>query len=205
MKKYFTALSATALISLAPYALASSTDLTVTGTITPAACMPNLSVTDIDLGRVVKSRLHPTNHTRLGIFPTQLTVSCDAPTRFALRTVDAINPGTGSVPGWFGLGLTPAGEKLGTINVRASTAQADGVAARAIVSEDDGATWTAASWVYPDRLLSTSSTADTSTPIEVKDLVTELDIYVNINRANSLTLNDDVPFNGAVTFELTYL
>ena len=44
IKKYFAALSATALIGVAPYALAaSSTDLTVTGIITPNACTPTLS------------------------------------------------------------------------------------------------------------------------------------------------------------------
>lgn len=44
MKNYFAALSATALISVAPFAVAaSSTDLTVTGVITPQACTPSLS------------------------------------------------------------------------------------------------------------------------------------------------------------------
>jgi hypothetical protein len=44
MKKYLAALSATALIGIAPYALAApSTDLTVIGTITPNACTPTVS------------------------------------------------------------------------------------------------------------------------------------------------------------------
>ncbi|WP_330220783.1 DUF1120 domain-containing protein [Pseudomonas frederiksbergensis] len=54
MKKCFAALSTTALISLAPYALAaSSTDLTVTGTITPSACTPSLSGNGVvDYGKI---------------------------------------------------------------------------------------------------------------------------------------------------------
>ncbi|WP_256590845.1 MULTISPECIES: DUF1120 domain-containing protein [unclassified Pseudomonas] len=65
MKKYLAALSATALIGVAPFAMAaSSVDLTVTGTITPAACMPSISNGGaIDLGKISAKDLNPTTYT----------------------------------------------------------------------------------------------------------------------------------------------
>jgi type 1 fimbria pilin len=205
MKKYFAALTATALLGSAPYAIAaSSTDLTVTGLITPQACLPSLSGGGvIDVGKRLAKDLLPTNHTQLGIYPIQLTVACDGPMTLVVTGVDN-RPGTGTSGAWYGLGLTDAGERLGTINVRAKTAVADGATVRLIESVNDGATWRAANWLYPSYQLSVSSTTDLTTPIPVKDLAAALDIYVNIAPANGLTLTNDVKIDGHATFELTY-
>ena len=206
MKKYFAALSAAALLGSASFAVAaSSTDLTVTGLITPQACVPGLSSGGIiDVGKKLAKDLHPTNHTRLGIYPIQLTVACDGPMTLVVTGVDN-RPGTGSSGTWYGLGLTNAGERLGTVNVKAKTAVADGETVRLIESVNDGATWRAANWLYPSYQLSVSSPTDLTTPIAVKDLAAELDIYVNIAPANGLTLTDDVQIDGHATFELTYI
>jgi hypothetical protein len=205
MKKYFAALSAAALLGSASNAFAaSSTDLSVTGLITPEACRPTLSSGgEIDVGKISSKDLHPTNHTRLGTYPMQLNVACDGPMTLILTGVDN-RPGTGSTSQWYGLGLTDKGEKLGTINVQAKSAVADGAPARLIQSVNDGATWTPANWVYPSIQLSVSSTTDLTVPISVKDLAAELDIYVNIAPARGLTLTDDIKIDGHATFELTY-
>ena len=90
IKKYFAALSATALIGVAPYALAaSSTDLTVTGIITPSACTPTLSGGGIvDHGKFSAKDLNQTSK----LTPSQtlkLSVNCERQlTVFALTRID---------------------------------------------------------------------------------------------------------------------
>lgn len=205
MKKYFVALSTAALVSVAPYALASSTDLTVTGVITPSACTPSLSKGGVvDNGKISAKDLDPVRDTLIGTYPLQLAVSCDGPTQFALKPIDR-QAGTASMTSWFGLGLTDAGEKLGWVRVDLKNALADGVAAQAIDSEDEGKTWKATWVTSPGYLLSVGSTTDLSTPLFVKDLTMDFEVNTNIARADSLTLTDEVLMDGAVTFEMTYI
>ncbi|WP_247256381.1 DUF1120 domain-containing protein [Pseudomonas moorei] len=205
MKKYFVALSTAALVSVAPYALASSTDLTVTGVITPSACTPSLSKGGVvDNGKISAKDLDPVRDTLIGTYPLQLAVSCDGPTQFALKPIDR-QAGTASMTSWFGLGLTDAGEKLGWVRVDVKNALADGVAAQAIDSEDEGKTWKTTGVTRPGYLLSVGSTTDLSTPLFVKDLTMDLEVNTNIARADSLTLTDEVLMDGSVTFEMTYI
>lgn len=206
MKKYLTALSATALMCAAPYALAaSSTDLTVTGTITPSACTPNWSNSgQVDAGKISAKDLNPTTSTLVGSHPMRLSVACDATTLFALNPIDN-KPNTTAASGWFGLGLTNAGEKLGFFKAEIKTTLADGVAAQAIDSEDGGANWSRTSVLGVGYIVSVGTTTDTNTPIVVKDLTMDVDVLISIARADSLTLTDDVTLDGSATFEMKYL
>lgn len=205
MKKYFMALSTAALVNVAPYALASSTDLTVTGVITPAACTPSLSNGGVvDNGKISAKDLNPTTSTMIGRHPLKLTVACDAPIQFALNPIDN-RAGTGASRTWFGLGLTDAGEKLGFVVVGVSNALADGVTAQVIDSEDNGKTWERTTVSSPGYILSTASTTDHSTPIRVKDLTMDFEVRTSIAPANSLTLTDEVVMDGSVTYEMKYL
>jgi hypothetical protein len=205
MKKYFIALSTAALFNVAPYALASSTDLTVTGVITPGACIPSLSNGGVvDNGKISAKDLNPTENTLVGTHPLKLTVVCDAPMQFALDPIDN-RAGTASGISWFGLGLTDAGEKLGIVVVGVSNAFADGVAAQAIDSKDNGTTWEQTKLSSPGYILSVASNTDHSTPLKVKDVTMDFEVRTSIAPANSLTLTDEVVMDGAVTFQMTYL
>lgn len=204
MKKYFAALSATALISVAPFAMASSTDLTVTGTIMPSACTPNISNGGlVEIGKLEVKDLSPTAYSRVGQHDLKLTVACTAERTFALSVIDN-RAGTQAVGNWFGMGLTKAGERLGTINVEVRNTLADAVPARAIFSADNGTTWAPIQWPAHNQLLSVASTADTSVRIPVTDLEMDLRIYSNIAPTNGLTLNEDVDIDGSATFEIKY-
>ncbi|MFS2070312.1 DUF1120 domain-containing protein [Pseudomonas sp. CT11-2] len=196
IKKYFAALSATALIGVAPYAMAaSSTDLTVTGIITPKACAPSLSDGGmVDVGKVQATDLLPTQYTRVGSHPMQLTVACDASTLFALNGIDN-KAGTSSSNQYFGLGLTSNNEKIGYFTPSIQSALADGQPVHSIRSIDNGASWTRFYQILKDNLTSTSAVG-TLIPISVKDLTMELTIYTFIARADSLTLADDVAIDG---------
>ncbi|MBZ9781434.1 DUF1120 domain-containing protein [Pseudomonas sp. REP124] len=206
MKNYLAVLSTTALISFAPYALAaSSTDLSVTGTITPSACAVSLSGGgSIDIGKVSAKDLKPTSSTQVGVNPLQLTMTCDSATLVALKSIDN-KEGTATEDVYFGLGLTNAGEKLGFSMLAINQTTADAQVAQAIGSTDGGATWDRARVVNKTLLLSVGTAADPGTPIQVKDVLMDMEVHTFIARADSLTLTDEVTIDGSATIEVKYL
>ena len=205
MKKYLAALSSTALISVAPFALAtSSTDLTVTGVITPQACTPSLSGGGmVDNGKISAKDLNQDKETILPPQTLQMTIACDAPTLFALDSTD--NKAGTSSNGWFGLGLTGAGEKIGFVYLAGQNPVADGNAVRMIESEDDGASWELRNWLIPESLSAFAAASGPITPTPIKDLAMDLDVQTYIARADSLTLTDEVTLDGSATIEVKYL
>ncbi|MBM6443783.1 DUF1120 domain-containing protein [Pseudomonas mohnii] len=205
MKKYLAALSSTALISVAPFALAtSSTDLTVTGVITPQACTPSLSGGGmVDNGKISAKDLNQDKETILPPQTLQMTIACDAPTLFALDSTD--NKAGTSSNGWFGLGLTDAGEKIGFVYLAGQNPVADGNAVRMIESEDDGASWELRNWLIPESLSAFAAASGPITPTPIKDLAMDLDVQTYIARADSLTLTDEVTLDGSATIEVKYL
>lgn len=205
MKKHLAAFSAATLISVAPYAVGASTDLTVTGTISPVACTPMLSNGGIvDYGRIAAKDLNETTNTVIGADTLRLTVDCVAPVQFALAPVDN-NPQTASNGDWWGLGMTDAGERLGFIITTMGNALADGQPARTIISTNNGSSWYAHHHMRPGRLLSVGSSDDPTTPLAAQQVGIDLLITSNIAPANRLTLTDEVGINGSVTFEMKYL
>lgn len=206
MKNYLTALSTTALISLAPHALAaSSTDLSVTGSITPSACTVSLSNGgSIDIGKVSAKDLNLTSSTEVSRDPLQLTLACESATMVALNSIDN-KEGTGSSLGGFGLGLTNAGEKLGFVYLTIRQTIADAQVAQSIGSEDAGANWSRQNNLNKYSLLSVGTPADMTTPIPVKDVTIDIDVSTLIARADSLTLTDEVTLDGSATIEVKYL
>lgn len=204
MKKYFAALTTTALISAAPFALAtSSTDLTVSGLITPVACTPIFSGGGvIDLGKFSAGDLKQDSNTLIGTNPIQLVVTCDAPARFALNPID--NKDGTSIGDWFGLGLTDHGEKLGSFFPRVVQVKDGATPLDAIKSDDGGSTWAKASDAQPGYLLSVATTGDT-TPVDAQVVTFDFEVDTYIARADSLTLTDEVTIDGSATFEVKYL
>jgi type 1 fimbria pilin len=203
MKKYFAALTTTALISAAPFALAtSSTDLTVTGLITPVACTPTFSGGgDIDLGKISSGDLKQDQNTLVGSHPLTLTVNCNAAATFSINPIDN-NPGT-TIGDWFGLGLTDDGKKLGFFFPKILQANADGAAADPIESNDSGTTWVKADSAQPGYWLSVANTGDTD-PIEAQVVTMDFEVETYIARADGLDLTNDVNINGSATFEIVY-
>lgn len=207
MNKYLAAVSATGLISLAPYALAaSSTDLTVTGTITPHACIPGFSGGGVvDYGKILVKNLNTTVPTELADRDLQLNVTCAAPTLMALKVIDNHPYLDLTDYTYFGMALTPAGEKPGYFYLDLIQTLADGASAQSIYSIDGGTTWKAASEIYRDDLWSVSSTTDHTTPIMVNNATLDMRIKTTIHPTDSLTLTDDITLDGSATFEMVYL
>jgi hypothetical protein len=209
MKKYFAALSATALISVAPYALAaSSTDLTVTGKITPAACTPGLSSEGkVDHGKISVKDLHQGSDTPLQSVTLQLTVQCEEAAQFALNPIDN-RSGTAMRNDMYGLGLINGDQKLGGYFVQMQNARADGRVVSRLVSADRGKNWTALGHGYMDVGLLYSagtSSSGTFTPIAAKETVMDIAVKTFISRTELLTLTEEVAIDGSMTLEVKYL
>jgi hypothetical protein len=207
MKKYCAALSVTALICVAPYTLAaSSTDLTVTGTITPAACTPSLSGNGIvDNGKISVNDLHKGSDTPLQSVILQLTVQCEEATQFALNPVDN-RPGTAHRDDMFGLGLINGDEKLGGYNVRMQNARADGQVVYPLSSSDGGNRWerNQGGHIFAGLLYSVGR-GSTLTPIAARETVMDIAVRTFISRTELLTLTEEVAMDGSMTLEVKYI
>lgn len=202
MKTYFAALSTTALISVAPYALAaSSTDLTVTGTITPSACTPILSTTTIDYGTIPAKSLNPTEVTYLPDVDLHLSVECAATTAMAFRLIDN-NPYQGSP--FLSLGKTPDGEPIGSVFFIFSNPIADSVPVAVSHSRDNRQDWSETLYMHPGYLHAPSQPG-TFTPISSQRFSTGLIARGTILPADRLTLKEVVPLNGNGTIQIEYL
>ncbi|EJM53126.1 DUF1120 domain-containing protein [Pseudomonas sp. GM48] len=204
MKKYFAALTTTALIGAAPYAIAASNvDLTVKGLITPVACTPTLSSGGvIDLGKISSQDLNRESNTMVGSREIQLVVTCSAPAKFALNPID--NRDGTSIADWFGLGLTDDGQRLGYFSTKVKQVK-DGVTSLdAIRSSNGGSSWVKTTDAEAGYLLSVATIGST-TPVDAEVVTFDFEVNTYIARADSLTLDNEVTIDGSATFEVKYL
>lgn len=206
-----------AALSSSSVALASTTDITVTGVIRPGACTPSLSGGGVfDFGVITPDQLARFGQTQFRSPAQQLNVQCDAPTRFALRAVDNRAGSASWAPGSpiaFGLGQHK-GNLIGAyfIQTVASSYVADGSSSvRRLVTSDSGATWqpdgnSAFSHIYngaAGRFHGFAVGADV--PTAIRHLSTDLQIDMRLNSLVALSVADDIPIDGASTLEVTYL
>ncbi|MGJ7513319.1 DUF1120 domain-containing protein [Pseudomonas baetica] len=206
MKYLFAALSTTALLSLAPFALAaSSTDLTVTGTITPSACLPSLSGNGVvDYGKISAKDLNQDSNTRLEDRTVTLSVACDGTTTFALKGIDN-RIGSSDLNSMFGLGKINGTQNIGRYLLVMMSAVADGDAVQPIKSKDGQTGWHGHLFWMPGDYASVAAMDDFSQPISVQDLSMELLLQTSIYRADGVDLSNEVKIDGSATLEMNYL
>ncbi|WP_223592536.1 DUF1120 domain-containing protein [Pseudomonas sp. A-R-19] len=202
MKKYFAALTTTALISVAPFALAGpSTELTVSGVITPVACTPTLSVGDIDLGSISYNQLEQEQNTLVGSHDVSLSMNCDGSTGFAIIAID--NKAGSGIGDGFGLGLND-GNPVGFFTPLIQRVTADTAVVDPIESNDNGVTWARTDSAKPGIWLS-AATPSSTTPIDAQNVTVDFKVDTYILRADELTLVGDLDLDGSATFEVMYL
>lgn len=211
MLKHLSVLTAAILLSgTSSVFAASTTDLTVTGLITPAACTPGLANNgNIDYGKIAAKDLNQTQMTSLGRTPLQVNVACDAATRFALHLVD--NRTSSSLfPGiMYGLGMTNSSEKIGVFEWTYSNAVTENGATSMVASYDQGTTWQEHDEGDGTPPTVWTAAGDKSTgswlPVATKNLTMNMIVGAYIARADSLTLTDEVLIDGSATLEVKYL
>lgn len=201
-------------------AQASSIEVKVKGTISPAACTPTMAGGgEINYGTIPAANVKATEFTVLDDKPVAFSISCSAPTKVALRATDnrassrisgvqsAIN-GSYSNNANFGLGAV-AGKNVGgyVMLINQDSYTADTASVKTVASLDTGTTWVNTSGTLnniSNVLTSWSATAG-GLPVSFKELAGTLTVRTALNKASELTLTSDVPLDGSATLELVYL
>ena len=184
---------------------ASTIHLTVKGLITPSACTPALSAAGtVDYGKLSVNDLHPTYSTDLPQVTLNLQIACAATTPMAFKLIDN-RPGTHTIGANMGLGLTDAGEKIGSAWLYFQNPVADGTPADVSVSLTNGSSWIRAINLDTRGLYAPSAAADFSVPIAIKHFATELQVGGVIAPTSSMTLTREVVIDGNATVEVLYL
>ena len=196
------------LASASPWVVAaSSTELNVTGLITPSACTTTLSANGIiDHGMVPARSL---NQYEFSVLPTQaldLTVSCNEPVLFVLVGVD--NRASSSLgPGfYYGLGtnIHAPTERLGTVSLAIREATGDGERVLVLASSNKGETWFPESNAFPNNYMGFARPG-TLVPEPHRLVNATLQVNTSINAAAYLTLKQEVPLDGSIVLDLRYL
>lgn len=206
---------ATLLMAAAPAALANTSQVNVTGTITPASCQITfVNGGTFDLGQIKAMDLDSTRETRLPTESTGFSIDCDAAMRFAISTIDAHeadNPN--AAPEWFSLGTTANGEVIGRFSssVKAPLAGTDTLYWTR--STDAGATWTASSANYDSTAFSrgdvlygwTTAEGSNAGPVPIQQFAATLELEPYIAAVSGLTLRDDQSINGGMVLTVKFL
>ena len=196
-----------ALLACAGNAIAaSSVDLSVKGAITPSACELGMANGgEFDLGKIAAKDLEKDNATNLQALSTQVSVTCEAATLFAIESQDN-RPGSAYFDelNSFGLGLTSNNEKLGQIYIATKSHIADGATAYGLHSMDRGLTWSSGGYFKPGSFVSTYKAAP-AVPTPVQAYTSTMMLDTHIAPANGLTLDEEVPLNGSITLTVRYL
>ncbi len=209
-------LATLALLSLSAGAMAaSSTDLAITGLLTPTACTPALSSSGlVDYGKISQQDLNADRGTRLPVRNLSITINCEAPSRYALRMADN-RDGTAHVNSeiYYGLGLDRAGNKLGVYSLSFDPKQtvADALPVTyGTESTTGGVAWRMSNTNAIDIgsrsfLGFTDVAGSTAGPSAIQNLTSTLTLQTVINAKQNLDLTVDTPIDGSATLEVLYL
>jgi len=207
-------LFAALLLVSAPAAFAATTaEIKVSGSITPAAC--NITGgTTINLGTINSQSLKQDVVTPIGSGATQLTVTCDNDTRFALKLTDNQSGSASdtSSPENLGLGLSSS-KPVGYWKIALSSPTNSGTALRRTTSLDGGVTWQNASdqAVYmqadaADRVgFTTANNGDANGPAALSNFLVTATAEAFAAPAKDLDLSQEISVDGSATIELHYL
>ncbi|VEI65425.1 DUF1120 domain-containing protein [Serratia rubidaea] len=217
-----------------PAMAASTVDVRVIGTITPAACTPTLSGGGtVDYGAINPTTLSPADYTVLPEKTLDFSVTCDAPAKIALKVING-RPGSlaGSTENISGAGPAPAGVQLfsvantaavglgkdGSANIGGyglrfvpGTVQADSVNVDPLRTSDPtlaswGAGAASGSILYNGPVLhNTWAATGTMTPVAFETLTAKFGVQAYLNHASELDLTKPVALDGLSTIELVYL
>ncbi|WP_429258280.1 DUF1120 domain-containing protein [Paraburkholderia sp. GAS334] len=204
---------------------ADSVDLKIVGTIVPPSCTPTLSGGGtVDYGNIPVSTISNTGFTNLGTKSVQLSITCDAATKVAIRALDGragtAAPGAAAVAGsnatdsnGFGLGSS-GGKQVGAYILKQYfNPSADGNPVARIRSDDNGVTWVAGNNASDglmkadgSRIQSIAPSTSSTAPGAYIHSVNQYDVTAVINKRVDLPdLKQQVLLDGLATFSLVYL
>ncbi|WP_300630945.1 DUF1120 domain-containing protein [Pseudomonas sp.] len=206
MQRLSSAILALVLAAGAPSVFAASTtDLSVTGVITPGACSAELSKGGVvDHGRLSANELSKDTPTTLQLAQMTLEVHCEAPTLFTLIALDNRAGSSAIDPALHGLGTIDDEQMLGSVAFGVFEPVADEVAVTTIVSRDGGASWETSDYLGHAALTAFAAPGMPNIPIVLKHLNAILLAVTVIVPTDQLPLMDEVPIDGQATLQIKY-
>lgn len=209
MKDLLAALAGALLIAHGTHALAaSSTDLSLKGSITPSACTTGLSNNGlVDYGKISFHDLNETGVTELPETFFKLVVNCEGRSLFALHTYDnrMLMQGVGAS---FVLGRISPTNWIGTYFLTMHNIQPDDPSAYSIYSTDKGSTWifNPEGYVPAYTMIAFgNNSSGTRAPIPLKSVSLDLLVEPFIFPKNQIPAGATVALDGSATLELLYL
>ncbi|MHC8317925.1 DUF1120 domain-containing protein [Pseudomonas sp. LB3P31] len=216
MKPYLSALVASVLSASMPFAVAaSSSDLTVTGTVTPIACTPLLSNSGlVDYGKISRLDLNIDKPTRLRDRTLDLNIQCDAPARFALLMHDN-RDGSAIVNSeiYYGLNRDQSANKIGLYALHFDplrTVVDDLSQVYRTDSTTGGKAWSSSNSrpiaIGAKSYLGFTDVAGSNAgPIAIQNLTSQVTFETVIAPTAELDLSTDVTLDGSATLDVVYL
>ncbi|QXH76920.1 DUF1120 domain-containing protein [Pseudomonas salmasensis] len=186
---------------------ASAVDLTVTGRVTPDACHIELTNDGtVDHGKIPS---HSLNADEFTVLPTQtldLRVQCARPMLFALVGLDNRADSSSAPDFFYGLGrnVHAPEERLGSVALAYRNAVGDAQPMQVMASSDNGETWSQEPNAYPSTYMAFAPVGDRQ-PDFIGQLTVQVQVSTAINFSQYLTLDQEVPLDGAIVLDLRYL
>jgi len=196
-------------------------DLTVKGTIVPAACSANFTGGDtVDFGTIKVVDLLPSSYNPLGTKDTAMNVTCSSDKRVTFTITDLESAskiadatmvglvGAANASHVFGLGTATVGgaaERLGGYSLHSTLAgspTADGTPQSSIFW--NGAGWANALGTYDGDGTWSFSGGSTAGPATGKSFVFPIRVTAALNRGSALQVASDTPLNGQAMFTIKY-
>ncbi len=213
MNKYWLSLAALTLTGTA--CAASSTDLTVSGQVTPLACTPSVSSGGlVDYGKISQQDLNVDRGTRLPLKQLLVTINCDGLSRFALRMGDN-RDGTATVNSevYYGLGRDGSGNRIGLYSISFDPAQTAVDAMPQVFGTESttgGLGWRTANRNPMDigarsYVGFTDIEGSTAGPAAIRTLSSTVTVHTIIAAKQNLDLSRDIHIDGSATLEVVYL
>jgi hypothetical protein len=215
-KRMIYSVLATGLMAAMGATAAETAQLRLTGTITPAACVPVFAGGgSIDYGAIAASTLNTTAQTTLPDKYITFSVTCDAPVKFAFTVRDERNATTvtsletiegASASGKYGLGTAANGVKIGAYSMKIGSETSNEGVARRLGSVDGGATWQLFGGSLNKGPLYGFGNCPTATvPAALTAITMTVRIVAAIDKAENLPITDEISIDGLTTFEVKYL
>ncbi|NNA53330.1 DUF1120 domain-containing protein [Pseudomonas lactis] len=186
---------------------ASAVDLTVTGRVTPDACHIELTNEGtVDHGKIPSHSLNADEFTVLPIQTLDLRVQCARPMLFALVGLDNRADSSSAPDYFYGLGrnIHVPEERLGSVALAYRNAVGDAQPLQALASSDNGETWSQEPNAYPRTYMAFAPVGDRQ-PDFIGQLTVQVQVSTAINFSQYLTLDQEVPLDGAIVLDLRYL
>ncbi|AIG02817.1 hypothetical protein HZ99_11830 [Pseudomonas fluorescens] len=191
-------------------------ELTLRAHFAPVACTPHLSNGGlVDYGTLLAKDLSPTHETPLPTKTLLLSVSCDAPTRFALLMHDNRDgTATGGIDETaYGLDLDNSRNKIGRYYVNLDPADFTADTLPTLYRTDStsgGVAWSSATarqipMAAHSYLGFTERVASTNGPVAIQNLAGTLRVKAYLVPTQNLDLREVVYLNGSGTLEIKYL